>query len=159
MGQTGIPAAPLILNVGWFDERSGFERKIERAVQFAISKGSRKRDLEDSIVAYVSDEDEADAEDADNILQLLLKVEEQPEDEDNFRSLCGRAGTMIDLAARNVLVKEIEAIATEDAPFFLSLARLDLSDNRCAPAQGPFVLRPRDAGSRPSTTAPAPAPH
>jgi hypothetical protein len=55
--------------------------------------------------------------------------------------------------------KEIEAIATEDAPFFLSLARLDLSDNRCAPAQGPFVLRPRDAGSRPSTTAPAPAPH
>ena len=27
--------------------------------------------------------------------------------------------------------KHIEAIATEDAPFFLSLARLDLSDNRC----------------------------
>jgi hypothetical protein len=47
--------------------------------------------------------------------------------------------------------KEIEAIATEDAPFFLSLARLDLSDNRCAPAQGPFVLRP-------VTPAPGPAP-
>jgi hypothetical protein len=28
--------------------------------------------------------------------------------------------------------KNIEGVATEDAPFFLSLARLDLSDNRCA---------------------------
>lgn len=29
--------------------------------------------------------------------------------------------------------KEIQDVATEDAPFFLSLARLDLSDNRCVP--------------------------
>ena len=32
--------------------------------------------------------------------------------------------------------KDIEGVATEDAPFFLSLARLDLSDNRCAPCTG-----------------------
>lgn len=32
--------------------------------------------------------------------------------------------------------KEIEAVASEDAPFFLSLARLDLSDNRCGAARG-----------------------
>ena len=39
----------------------------------------------------------------------------------------------------------IDAIATEDAPFFLSLSRLDLSDNRCArppPARPPPTARP-----------------
>ena len=38
VGDAGPPAAPLVLNVSWFDERSEFERKIERAVQFAIAK-------------------------------------------------------------------------------------------------------------------------
>ena len=48
----------------------------------------------------------------------------------------------------------IDAIATEDAPFFLSLSRLDLSDNRCArppparPASPPRALSPSRARAR-----------
>ena len=61
----------------------------------------------------------------------------------------------------------IDAIATEDAPFFLSLSRLDLSDNRCArppparpasPARTPKpVAVARQGAVRPARRLPGPA--
>ena len=41
VGDAGPPTVPLVLDVSWFDERSEFERKIERAVQISIGKHDR----------------------------------------------------------------------------------------------------------------------